>query len=80
MKEQEIIYDISDEYDAIKALKKEYRKRHPATEYWTMADGNKIKLSDMTDKHILNAIKVIEKQIQYKEELDIFGCPDDLNF
>lgn len=76
----EIVYDINDEYGAIKALKREYRKRHPATEYWTMADGNKIKLSDMTDKHILNAIKVIEKQIRYKEELDIFGCPDDLNY
>lgn len=42
MEEKEIIYDISDEYDAIKALKREYRKRHPETEYWTMADGNKI--------------------------------------
>lgn len=69
MKEQEKIYDISDEYEAIKALKREYNKRHPETEYWTMSDGNKIKLSDMTDNHILNAINVIERHIQSMEEI-----------
>jgi hypothetical protein len=69
MKEQEKIYAISDEYEAIKVLKREYNKRHPATEYWTMADGNKIKLSDMTDKHILNTINVIERHIQSIEEM-----------
>jgi len=75
----EIVYDINDAYEAISALKREYRKRHPATEYWTMADGNKIKLTDMSDKHILNAIKVLKKNIEYKEELDIFGYPEDLD-
>lgn len=68
MKEQEKIYDISDEYEAIKALKREYNKRHPKTEYWTMANGKKIKISDMEDSHILNAIKVIERHIQSIEE------------
>ena len=76
----EIVYDINDAYEAISALKREYRKRHPATEYWTMADGNKIKLSDMTDKHILNAIKVIERDISYQDDIDIYGTPNDLEW
>ena len=68
LKEKEKIYDISDGDEAIKALKREYNKRHPQTEYLKMANGKKIKISDMEDSHILNAIKVIEIHMVIEEE------------
>lgn len=61
MEIKEVIYDISDGSRAIKALQKEYNKRHPIkyVDYWVMKNGEKIKMEDMTDSHILNAIRII---------------------
>ena len=67
MEVEEIVYDITDGDRAIEALKKEYEKRHPKERinYWKMKNGKKIKIEDITDEHILNAIKVISNYEDY---------------
>lgn len=61
MEVKEVTYDIGDGDRAIKALQREYNKRHPVKyiDYWIMGNGERIKISEMTDSHILNAIKKI---------------------
>ena len=69
MEEKEIIYTINSGESAIKALKKEYNRRHPVkyVDYWTMKDGKTIKIEDMTDQHILNTIRIISNVLEWQD-------------
>lgn len=56
--------DIILEFDdgvAKSYLIKEYKRRHPNQIFWTMGNGTKINIKDMTDEHLLNAIKLLER-------------------
>ena len=44
--------------------------------YWTMRDGNKKLVTDMTESHVNNTIKLLKRQIQ--DPFDVVG-PDGLN-
>jgi len=33
-----------------------------SAEFWTTADGRKVKIPDMTDDHLLNAIRYVERR------------------
>jgi hypothetical protein len=39
--------------------------------YWTMNNGGKIKISEMSDTHLINSVKMIERLA--KEGLKIYG-------
>lgn len=39
--------------------------------YWKMRDGNLIKIADMTDKHLANAIALFERNDRYDEVLHL---------
>ena len=69
MEEKSVVYTIHSGESAIKALKKEYNRRHPVkyVDYWTMKDGTKIKMEDMTDQHILNTIRVISNALEWQD-------------
>lgn len=55
-------------------LKREYNRRHPREVYWTMKSGKKINIKDMTDEHLLKAIRLIQRyEEQYDEYLEAMG-------
>lgn len=48
--------------------------------YWTTKGGEKISIKDMTTEHIINCIKMLQKQIDTKNTarmVGIFGVADD---
>lgn len=49
-------------------LRKEYKRRHPQKIFWTMGNGQKINIKEMSDEHLLNAIKLIQRKKQELEE------------
>lgn len=63
--------DIVLEFDdgvAKSYLRKEYERRHPKQVFWTMVDGSIINIKNMTDNHLLNAIKLIDRKEQESDE------------
>ena len=51
-------------------LQKEYERRHPKQVFWTMEDGSIINIKNMTDNHLLNAIKLIDRKKRERDEWD----------
>lgn len=44
-------------------IREQYREHYQQNRpIWTCADGTKIAIEDMTDKHLINAIKYIERR------------------
>lgn len=48
-------------------LLKEAENRHLIIPVWTTKEGNQIKVSDMTDQHLINAIQHIKKCAEREE-------------
>lgn len=66
--DSDIVLEIDD--GVAKAyLQKEYKRRHPKQVFWTMGDGSTINIKNMTDDHLLNVIKLIDR-IEQEEEDD----------
>lgn len=55
-------------------LQKEYDRRHPKQVFWTMCDGSTINIKKMTDDHLLNAIKLIDRKKQERDEWIMCHC------
>lgn len=53
--------------EAIKILEKELEKRNPPSYVWTMKNGEKINLKDMSNEHIKNVIKLLHKNFELEE-------------
>nr|DAW57971.1 MAG TPA: hypothetical protein [Caudoviricetes sp.] len=62
---------------AVAILAKEYRRRHPQETFWQQANGKLINIKDMTDQHLLNAIKLINRK---RAEHELIDYPDDMLF
>lgn len=61
---------------AYKYLMREYRKRHPKEVYWTMGNGKKINVKDMTDDHLVNAMNLITRK--QEDEYNSFWLREDI--
>ena len=71
IREKPLNSDIILEFDdgvAKTYLQKEYKRRHPKQVFWTMGDGSIINIKNMTDNHLLNAIKFIDRTEQEEED------------
>ena len=65
MSDNQIILTINNATKAIYFLEQEMKKR--AKVYWTMKSGEKIDISEMSDTHLANTIKLLRRQIQLDE-------------
>ena len=77
IREKPLDSDIVLEFDdgvAKGYLKKEYERRYPKQVFWTMGDGSTINIRNMTDNHLLNAIKLIDRKRQERDEWIISHC------
>ena len=51
--------------EALKVLTEELNSR--VDYYWTMKDGTEIPVREMSDKHIINTINMLEKRKEFQE-------------
>lgn len=48
-------------------LEKEYRRRHPREYFWKTKTGELINIKDMSDSHILNVLKCIQRAAEAED-------------
>lgn len=65
MTDKQIILTINNATEAIYFLEQEKEKRTKI--YWTMKNGEKIDISEMSDTHLANTIELLRRQIQLDE-------------
>lgn len=65
--EKDIVLEFDDGV-AKSYLQKEYNRRHSRQVFWTMGNGTTINIKEMSDEHLLNAIKFIEKVENEKDD------------
>lgn len=65
MTDKQIILTINNATEAIYFLEKEKERRTKV--FWTMKNGEKIDITEMSDTHLANTIELLRKQIQLDE-------------
>lgn len=56
----------------LRDLLKEAENRHLIIPVWTTKEGKQIKVSDMTDQHLINAIQHIKKCAEREEIVEAY--------
>lgn len=65
MTDKQIILTINNASEAIYFLEQEMEKRTKV--FWTMKNGEKIDISEMSNTHLYNTIELLRRQIQLDE-------------
>ena len=65
MTDKQITLTINNATEAIYFLEQEMEKRTKV--FWTMKNGEKINIAEMSDTHLANTIELLRRQIQLDE-------------